>query len=346
MERIALLLAPLLIALLAACGPAATVRPDEAAAARRMAWPAPPERAHIVYLRSISSPGDWNIHRNFGQRIIDALAGGKAERLVRPSAVAERDGVLCIADPGAGALWIFDASRNRSMKVVRAGDAMLVSPVAVAMRADGSVYVADTTLDSVFLFDRDGRFVRVAASEGLERPSAIAYDAQRDALYVADSVRNRIVVFDAGGRRLRDWGRAGSGDGEFNRPTHLAFARGGALMVTDALNFRVQAFDRDGRFLWKLGHHGDGSGDFAAPKGIAADAAGNVYVADALFDVVQIFDANGTFLLAFGEPGAAAGQLTLPGGIFIAGDDRVFVADTYNARVQVFAALPEGPGGR
>ncbi len=320
------------------CGDFSPVRVAEKSAAERPAWPQAPAPARIQYQRSVSASSDWGITRSLVQRIVDVLVGGKVERFVRPTGVAEWAGVLCVADPGSAAVWIFDAPRNRAIKVAHAGRFEFASPVAVAMRADGSVYVADSVLKKTFLLDREGLLIRIAAQEGLERPAGLAYDSATDLLYVADSVANRIMVFDATGKQIASWGGAGIEDGQFNRPIHIALDASGTLLVTDALNFRIQAFDRSGRFLWKLGHHGDGTGDFAAPKGIASDREGHVYVVDALFDAIQVFNRDGTLLLAFGERGAAAGQFWLPGGLFIGPQDDIYVADAYNARVQVFAS--------
>lgn len=332
------------LGVLVACAPEEALPPEREPAAQRLAWPPPPEPARIIYERSVSGAGDWSIRRSLAQRLVDAVTGEAPRRLVRPTGVAQHAGVLCVADPGAAALWIFDAPRNRSIRVTQAKDVRLASPVAVAMRPDGGIYVADTVLGAVFLFDREGGLVRVAAREGIERPSGIAYDPRSDRLYVGDSVANRIMAFDASARRVAQWGEPGRANGQFNRPTHLAFTASDALLVTDSLNFRIQAFDTAGRFLWTLGHHGDGSGDLAAPKGVASDHEGHVYVADALFDTVQIFDAGGAFLLAFGEHGAAPGELALPGGIFIGPDDDIYVADAYNGRIVIFGRPATGDG--
>ena len=317
---------------------AATAPPAERtpAIAVPLVWPKAPEPARIRYLRSVAGPTDWGIHRSLLRRLGDALSGRDEEIFQRPSAVAERDGVLYVADPDAQAVWILDAPQGRTVRVTQAGNQTLVSPVALALGPNGAVFVADTALKAVLLLDRDGALIRSFATQGLERPAGLAWEASTQQLYVLDSLRHRIMVFDAHGALLRNFGESGKGDGQFNHPTHLALDAGGELMVTDALNFRVQWIGTDGSFRGKFGKAGNGAGDFAAPKGIAVDGDAHYYVVDALFDAVQIFDRQGRLLLAFGEHGSGPGQFSLPRGIFISPEDKVYVADAYNHRVQVF----------
>jgi len=327
--------------LLVAAGGCGTSAPAPAvkAPAEEIVWPKPPDPARVRYVQSVSGPRDWGIEKSWLGRMADRLTSRSEEHLVRPTGVAVHGRVLYVADPGDRAVWILDAEDNRFSRVHEADDQELAAPVAVATRPDGSVYVADSVLKRVFLFSRAGRWIRVAAQEGLEQPTGVAYDAANDRLFVADSAAHRIVAFDAAGRVIGSRGESGGEIGEFNHPTHLSLDGSGTLLVTDALNFRIQAIGSDGRFLWSLGRHGDGSGDLAAPKGVASDSDGHIYVADALFDVLQIFDRDGTFLLAFGGHGEKPGQFWLPNGIFIDPKNRIYVADAYNRRVQVFEEI-------
>jgi sugar lactone lactonase YvrE len=263
---------------------------------------------------------------------------------VRPTGVAEQDGVLYVADPGARTLRILDAPRRKDFAVSRAGDTPLASPVAVAPGPSGTVFLADSWHRKVFAIDRDGLLVRVVVAEGLSRPAALAYDATRDVLYVADSMAHQVLMFGADGRALGSIGANGLAPGEFNSPTHLALSREGVLFVTDALNFRVQSFDVDHRPQAAFGSHGDGAGDFAAPKGVGVDSRGRIYVADAMFDAVQVFRPDGRLLLGMGGQGTGPGQFWLPNGLYVDDTDRLFVADAYNRRIQVFRILPNPPG--
>jgi len=306
-----------------------------------MVWPPPPAGARIGFVRSIANSQDMGIRKSFFKRLADKITGGSEMHLVRPSGVTERDGVLYIADPGAQSVWILDPVNHRTTRVHEAGDTEMVSPVALAIRADGAIFVADSVLAKVLLLDRKGNYLGVAAETGLLRPAGLVYDDKSGRLYVADSAGQRVHVFDTLGNELFSWGSHGNGEGEFNYPTHLAFGSGGQVLVTDSLNFRIQSFDRDGKFLGQFGQHGDSSGSFASPKGLAVDSGQHIYVVDALFDSIQIFAADGTLLLSFGEQGIGPGQFWLPGGLFINAEDHIFVTDTYNHRIQEFRFLNE-----
>jgi DNA-binding beta-propeller fold protein YncE len=304
-------------------------------------WPSPPAPARIRYLKSVTGAQDWGIEKSLLRRMIDAILGSGNEHFVRPTGVAEFQRVLYVADPGARALWILDAERNQMKRLQLIDGERLLSPVAVAVRPDGAVFLADSRLKKVFLLDREGNLIRTFAREGLERPAGLAYDPAKQLLYVADSAGQKIVVIAADASVIRSWGHAGNGDGEFNYPTYLALDSKGMLLVTDALNFRVQAFDSAGHFLWKFGHHGDGSGDIETPKGVGFDNDGHIFLVNALFDAVQIFDQEGRFLLGFGEHGTGLGQFWLPGGIFINTKNEIYVADAYNRRIQVLMGIPD-----
>jgi len=83
----------------------------------------------------------------------------------------------------------------------------------------------------------------------------------------------RIVVFDRTGKYLREFGKKGSGPGEFEQPHGLAFDSKGRLFVADRSNNRIQIVDKSGKFLeeWK---------QFSRPSGIFIDKKGMIYVAD------------------------------------------------------------------
>ncbi|MBE9554627.1 MAG: 6-bladed beta-propeller [Proteobacteria bacterium] len=322
------------LALLATCAPAGDELERQAALYESIVWPEPPQQARIRLVGVFGEPEELGIRQSFLGRLWGWIAGAEARNMVRPYAIAVNGARLAVADPGVGAVHLYDMAGGDYERIEWAGEQLLQSPVGVAFVGD-ALYVADSALGRIFVFDAEGELTRTI--EGLDRPTGLAWDPRAGRLYVTDTLRHGIVVLDADGKRLFEFGGRGSGDGQFNFPSHLTLA-GGRLYVNDTMNFRVQTFDMDGNFVSAFGSHGDGSGDFSQPKGVGVDGEGHIYVVDALFNRVQIFDEEGQLLLAFGGDGALPGEFWLPSGMYI-NENRIYVADSYNRRVQIFQFL-------
>src|ERR1043165_2347250 len=52
---------------------------------------------------------------------------------------------------------------------------------------------------------------------------------------------------------IRQWGRFGTGPGQFHYPRGIALNREGHVYVTDEQNGRIQVFDENGVFLFQFG---------------------------------------------------------------------------------------------
>jgi sugar lactone lactonase YvrE len=304
-------------------------------------WPPPPQTTRIRYIKSISGASDIRIEKSWFKKTIDTLFGkdDAGEMLLRPYGVFADDKGIYVTDPGARLLHVFGLSEKKYFKINKADKDEFLSPIGVAADKNGDIYLSDSLLKRVFIFDRDGKYRRdIGSADLFIRPAGVAMDEER--LYVVDTHGHKIAVFlKKDGSFLFSFGKNGSGSGNFNYPTNIFIDKEGMLYVTDSMNFRVQIFDRQGHFISTFGKHGNGSGDFSKPRGIAVDSDGNVYVADALFDTVQIFNKDGRLLLAFGKTGRGNGQMILPAGLFIDEQDKIYVADSYNSRVQIFQYL-------
>src|SRR5262245_13963588 len=143
-------------------------------------------------------------------------------------------------------------------------------------------------------------------------------------------------------RLLTQWGRRGTGPGEFDFPIAIALAPEGDVFVTDFYNARVQRFGPDGthRATMKV---------LPNPGGLARDAEGNLYIThftamklgeEKKPDCVSVYSAEGRLLRQWGRAGRGDGEFDYPGGIAVTPQGRVYVADQTNRRVQVFD--PEG----
>lgn len=129
----------------------------------------------------------------------------------------------------------------------------------------------------------------------LGSPAGITVDGRGD-VWVSDSAANRIVEYSASGRKLREFGRTGSGAGELNGPTAIAVDAAGNVYVADTENNRVEEFSALGRFLRSYST-ANGVG-FENPQGVAVDAAGDVFVSDTENNRVVEFSAKGVYLQA------------------------------------------------
>jgi len=306
-----------------------------------LAWPAPPEQPRIMYLGAISTEADLKPKASWAQGLGELLFGkSKIGVLVAPSDVAiDHSDKMFVTDSAGAAVHMFDLNK-RTYKQFAAMDRQekLLKPVGLTI-VENRIYVVDSILRKVCVFDKSGRFTFSFGDEHFRRPSGIAYSPADEIVYVADTAGHTIYVFTKGGRFIKQIGSRGTGSGMFNFPTHLWVDKNGKLYVSDTLNYRIQVFSREHRFLTTFGRQGDRPGNFAHPCGVATDSFVNIYVTDRQFENVQVFDRQGRILLAFGQEGTQAGQFWLPAGIFIDHRNRIYVADSFNKRIQVFELL-------
>jgi sugar lactone lactonase YvrE len=288
-----------------------------------------------VYVGAITRPSDIGAKAPALSRVASWLAGatpGPAE-LAKPFGLAiDAQGDILVTDTGANAVCCLDRARKKWLRWDQVGKTRFQSPVAIARHRD-TIFVADSGLGKVLAFGENGK-AQFEITRELERPSGLAVSGER--IYVSDTQLHQVVVYDVRGVFLNKFGKRGTGEGEFNFPTHVAVDSKGLIYITDSLNCRVQVFDAEGKFQRSIGSAGDTPGHFSRPKGVATDTAGHVYIVDAMFDNVQVFDEQGQLLLNWGQNGTEPGQFWLPNAIAISRDNEIYVADSYNRRIQVF----------
>ncbi|MBX3608102.1 MAG: SMP-30/gluconolactonase/LRE family protein [Piscinibacter sp.] len=317
---------------------------------QRLLWPQPPEVPRFAYTGTLT--GEPNFRRDaaaagtlesFGRWLV-GLDGRERAPVVlqRPVAVAgDEHGRLYVSDTSRQAVFVFDAAAGE-LQVWEQADATLrfVAPAGLAVAPDGGLYVADAELGVVVRLDAAGRPRAMLGRGTLQRPTGLARDAAGGRLFVADTTAHDVKVFDDAGTLRQVIGRRGAAEGEFNYPTHLAFAQG-TLYVTDTLNHRVQAFDADGR-VRRIGERGLYVGNLVRPKGVAVDGEGNVYVVESYYDSLLVFSPQGEFLMPIGGTGTATGRFYLPSGVWVDARNRVHVADMFNGRIVLFQFLGGG----
>lgn len=318
---------------------------------QRLLWPQAPEVPRFLYAGTLT--GEQNFRRTeadsglkaFGRWLVGLDGRGEAPVVLqRPAAViGDEQGRLFVSDTSRQAVFVFDEKAGELQVWERAeGLANFVAPSGLALAPQGGLFVADADLGIVVHLDARGE-PRGSIGRGLlQRPTGLARDAASGLLFVADTYAHDIKVFDANGTLVRLIGRRGGGDGEFNFPTHLAWANG-ELYVTDTLNSRVQVFSAEGEVLVrKFGQRGLYLGNLVRPKGVSVDGEGNVYVVESYYDSLLVFSARGEFLLPIGGTGTSTGRFYLPSGVWVDARNRVHIADMFNGRVVLFQFLGGG----
>ena len=227
--------------------------------------------------------------------------------------------------------------------------------VGIAIGQNDELYTAEFRNQRVQRFTSDGKFLSSFAVQ--PHAGGLAVDADGN-VYVAHWNSNKVAVYSPTGELLREWGKMGTGDGDFRLPGSIAIGPDGLVYVPDQGNSRVQKFTHEGKFVGKWGELGaepgqfgggqSSGGRFAGPQFVAFDRAGNVYTTDAALDRIQKFTPEGRLLAHWGSESAESGGFGpepknndgtpgMGGPISLCVDrqDRVWVSATNN-RVQQF----------
>ena len=201
--------------------------------------------------------------------------------------VAERCGANTCAGKMDPPILKFDQSGTL---VKSFGGGMFVFPHGIAVDKDGNIWVTDGQGrdgkgHQVFKFSPDGEVLMTLGKAGVagdgpdtfNQPDDVAIAPNGD-IFVSDghtpAMGNaRVMKFAKDGKFIKQWGKHGSGPGEFEVPHALAFDSRGRLFVGDRANNRIQIFDQDGNFIdqWK---------QFSRPSGVYIDNHDVIYVTD------------------------------------------------------------------
>ena len=229
-----------------------------------------------------------------------------AERCGQNSCLDRASGQMSPLDP----ILHFDAS-GKLIKSFGAG--MFIFPHGIFVDRDGNVWVTDgqdnaplpqrgagggrgaargtgpigpregaTKGNQVYKFSPDGKLLLTlgkpggaAAPDYFYQPNDVLVAPNGD-IFVAEghgAGNNRILKFDKTGKLIKEWGKLGTGPGEFDQPHALAMDSRGRLFVGDRNNNRIQIFDQNGTFVeeWT---------QYSRPSGLYIDKQDNIYVAD------------------------------------------------------------------
>ena len=260
-------------------------------------------------------PPGWN----FGE-----VAGGEADSR----------GHIYVFHRGPHPLMEFESSG----KFVRAWlDDMITRAHTVRIDPEGTIWIIEVGGHVVFKMNPQGRVMLVLGRKGqagvgrnnFDQPTDIAFAPNGD-FYVTDGYGNsRVVKFSCDGTYLLEWGKKGSGPGEFNLPHAVVLDARGRVYVSDRSNGRIQIFDPNGKFLSEWKNVGSISGlDITPDQRIWAAGGARVL----------LLNLEGQILGSLAPPGRLPGQVNSAHGIAVGPSGEVYVAEL-NWRVQKFVKM-------
>ena len=226
-----------------------------------------------------------------------------------------------------------------NMEIVRSVGALADVP-------GGGVIAADTANNRVQRFDAAGTVVAAWGIAGrgpgyVTRPGGVTF-APDGGVTVADTFDHRIALFAPDGTfvglrgqvsAITGYAFAGSGPGQYDRPSGVAYDGAGDLWIADTGNDRVVELDPSGAVLRTTA-----AGLLADPAAVASGPAG-IYVADT---------GHGQVLLLDGATGASSvvrAGLTRPAAVAVAPGGTPYAADDTSVRNATTDVLVAGPGG-
>ena len=169
---------------------------------------------------------------------------------------ADRSGLIYLLQRGDQADPVIVV--DRTGKVVRSwGKGLFTMPHAVRVDPQGNVWTTDAASSMVYKFSPEGKTLLQIEVGGQPSPCPNNFCSTTDIafapdgnLLIADGYRNaRILEYTPDGKKVREWGSAGTGPGQFRLPHSIQVDETGVIYVADRENGRIQRFDRGGKYL-------------------------------------------------------------------------------------------------
>ncbi len=168
----------------------------------------------------------------------------------------------------------------------------------------------------------------------LKGPSGIVVLPSGD-IAICDKLHHQVKIFNLElNQVVTEFGKEGTGYGEFQFPRGISVTRDGNILVCDTVNHRLQLFNTKGEFERTFGTRGNKQGEFDHLWNVVIDRTnGEIYVPEGSRSGrkrIQVFDEHFGFLREFGD-----GYLEKPVGIDIRGSYAI-VSDVEEGKCELF----------
>ncbi len=219
-------------------------------------------------------------------------------------------------------------------------------PVRVAWGPSGKLYVTDSEVGSVFIYDSS--FIVVGEIKNLSNPLGVVVDSAGN-IYVGLDGSDMVEVYAPDGVKFSQFGK-----GLIRMPNDLALDNEGRVYVADSKSDTVWIFGANGGVIKGLSSTENDEMKFDFPAAVEVgyylDAGtglevGELYVVDQGNYLIKVFDLDANYLRSFGgevRKGGMMGTTWYWKGKFVKAQSlivdalgRVHVADSYMNNVQI-----------
>jgi len=153
---------------------------------------------------------------------------------------------------------------DRNGKIIRSwGKGMYKTPHGIRVDPQGNVWTTDAASSMVYKFSTEGKKLMEIEVGGQPTPCGtfcsttdVAF-APNGNLFITDGYKNaRVLEYTPDGKKLREWGTAGDGPGQFRLPHSIQIDENGVIYIADRENGRIQKFDLQGKYLGEWSQYG------------------------------------------------------------------------------------------
>ena len=153
---------------------------------------------------------------------------------------------------------------DRAGKVLRSwGKGNYKIPHSIRIDPAGNVWTVDVASSIVIKYSALGEKL-MTVTVGEQPENGNSFNGTTDVafgpngrIFITDGYGNaRVLEYTPDGKRVKQWGKSGTGPGEFRLPHAIQIDEKGTVYVAHRENGRVEKFDLDGNFLGEIPHLG------------------------------------------------------------------------------------------
>jgi hypothetical protein len=153
---------------------------------------------------------------------------------------------------------------DREGKVLRSwGKGDYKIPHSIRIDPAGNVWTVDAAASTLIKYSPLGEKL-MTISVGEQPENGSSFNGTTDVafgpdgrIFITDGYGNaRVLEYTPDGKRVKQWGKAGTGPGDSRLPHAIQIDEEGTVYVADRENGRIEKFDLDGNFLGEIPHLG------------------------------------------------------------------------------------------